>query len=602
MHVTGSGQQNRYRFEENSDLKAISLERHSASSAELPQLVEIEVEVTEKDLENMQSMQKNVEQLTERAGSKYVDINKLQQAKSWKLDEIAVKDRFAYHVRNGNLEPVRDSGKASFLQYLKMFEMVATLREEFGFAPLSMPLVYLPVNRTASGFQSNVELASYNDSETKRHSDAEISKSATSIVKLAIGRLAQKYRLLLEEDMGQAMQKLREDKDLRELTKVLGRLGYEWLLKPIDALKNKYDVYLVKQGFSFPVSAASSGERELITYLLAIFALKVRDAFIIVDEPELHLHPKWQKTLLQIFVQLADSTKNQFLLATHSPTFVSPESIQYVSRVYSHEKQGRILRLDTEALPDARHLLNIVNSQNNERLFFADEVVLVEGLSDRIFFEAVLDRYGRSSSTRAVLEVISVGGKGFFEAYTKVLKACHTPYSIIADLDYIEQVGTPEIQALFKTDAKEIKEDVVDNGKSLDGAALVQAIDKAVSSGSWNNASKVWNYIKTRHRHLRIDLSERDEETLSEFLELKRRERVYILKRGSLEAYLPDGHASKDLDKLICLLAGENFWEKLPEDGKDELDEIARRLLPEEGLRQAATSLEHVEEEQAIAG
>ena len=179
---------------------------------------------------------------------------------------------------------------------------------------------------------------------------------------------------------------------------------------------------LKKQGSSFFVDAASSGERELLTYLFAIFALNVRDALIIVDEPELHLHPKWQKTLLQLFIRLAQSTNNQFLLATHSPTFVSPESIQYVSRVFSHQQRSHILRLNTTMLPEAKHLLNIVNSQNNERLFFADEVALVEGLSDRMFFDAVLDRFGRSASSRSILEVIAVGGKGFFEPMPKCSK------------------------------------------------------------------------------------------------------------------------------------------------------------------------------------
>ena len=51
-----------------------------------------------------------------------------------------------------------------------------------------------------------------------------------------------------------------------------------------------------------------------------------------------------------------------------------------------------MLRLNVSDLPDGRHLSNIVNSQNNERIFFADKVLLVEGLSDLIFFEAALAR------------------------------------------------------------------------------------------------------------------------------------------------------------------------------------------------------------------
>ena len=84
---------------------------------------------------------------------------------------------------------------------------------------------------------------------------------------------------------------------------------------------------LDKQGSRFRLSAASSGERELMTYLFAIYALNVKDALIVIDEPELHLHPRWQKILLELFERLAKDTGNQFLMATHSPAFASPATI-----------------------------------------------------------------------------------------------------------------------------------------------------------------------------------------------------------------------------------------------------------------------------------
>lgn len=577
IHAPTAEQPNRYEIRQNDALNNMTLERHSAGESR-EQLVEIEVEVTSIDLKNMHSMQDDADRLTELASKKYYNLA-ISNAKSWVLEDISVGMRFVYSISNGSFQQSGGTAGTSFLQYLQMFEMDGRLRDEFELAALSTPLVYLPVNRAASGFQSNVELAGYNDFETKRHSDAASSRSTTSIVNLAIGRLAQKYRMLLEKDNGIAASEFRNDANLKELTSLLSELGYEWSLETINPLKNQYDVRLKKQGSSFLVGAASSGERELLTYLFAIFALNVRDALIIVDEPELHLHPKWQKTLLQLFIRLAKSTGNQFLLATHSPTFVSPESIQYVSRVFSSQQRSHILRLNTTALPEAKHLLNIVNSQNNERLFFADEVVLVEGLSDRIFFEAVLDRHGRSTSSKSILEVISVGGKGFFDAYGKVLQASEIHYSIISDLDYVEQVGTAEIKALFKVDSREIKVDVIENVKSLDGDSLVQAIDVALTSGNWDHAVQIWAYIKARRRQLRRDLTAENLASLNVFLESKRTENIYILSRGALEDYLPTGHSSKDMDKLIRLLNENDFWELLPQDGRVELGIIAQGLL-----------------------
>lgn len=570
---------NRHEFRVNDALNRLVLEKHSAGDA-LNQLIEIEIEATKQDIANMEAIKGDGATLIELAGDKYINVNtSLHRASFWAIDAIAEGQRFVYRLNSGSFSTDGTPASQYFLEYLNIFEIEGSLREEFDLSPLSTPLIYLPVNRAASGFQSNVELAGYNAFETKRNSDAASSRNPTSVVNLAVGRLAQKFRLLLEQDSGEAVSQFKEDANLKELTKLLEELGYEWNLETINPLKNQYDVRLKKQGSSFLVGAASSGERELLTYLFAIFALNVKDALIIVDEPELHLHPKWQKILIQLFIRLSATTGNQFLLATHSPTFVSPESIQFVSRVFSKGQRSHILRLNSSKLPEERHLLNIVNSQNNERLFFSDEVVLVEGLSDRIFFENVLDRFGRSNSSRTIIEVIAVGGKGFFEAYAKVLRACEIPYSIIADLDYVEQVGSDKVKGLFAIDKKKIKQDVFDNVKSLDSDALIEAIDLALLNGTWTDASQIWEYIKTSRRRLKRDLTIEETAELTAFIQSKREDRTYVLQLGALEDYLPLGYRAKNLDKLIHLLADKNYWTQLTAESANELEMVANSIL-----------------------
>jgi hypothetical protein len=56
-------------------------------------------------------------------------------------------------------------------------------------------------------------------------------------------------------------------------------------------------------------------------------------------------------------------------------------------------------------------------------------------------------------------------------------------------------------------------------------------------------------------RTLKDNLSSEDKAALDLFIDAKRAERIYILRLGALEAYLPLGHGSKDLNKLIVLLA-----------------------------------------------
>ncbi len=187
---------------------------------------------------------------------------------------------------------------APFQTYLSLFEVANQLRSDLALATLSTPMIYPPVNRTANGFQSQISLSGYNEFDHKRSVDAATSRSQGSTVTMAIGRLALKYRLLLEKDNGKAKAEFYEEEQIKSLTKALKSLGYDWELECIDPLSNQYDVRLKKQKSSFLSGSASSGEKELLTYLFSIYALNVRDALIIVDEPELHLHPKWQNTLL----------------------------------------------------------------------------------------------------------------------------------------------------------------------------------------------------------------------------------------------------------------------------------------------------------------
>ena len=150
----------------------------------------------------------------------------------------------------------------------------------------------------------------------------------------------------------------------------------------------------------------------------------------------------------------------------------------------------------------------------------------------------------------------------------------------IADLDYIEEIGSFDIKGLFKIDETEIKKDVIDNIKSSDGQALVARIEEAIATGSWTDAQATWGYIKSRRKKLRADIKDSDKELLQDFILTKRKERIYLLKKGALEAYLPEGYRAKDTDKLIRFISAGDFWTNLAADAQKELSEIAHLLLP----------------------
>jgi putative ATP-dependent endonuclease of the OLD family len=577
FYQTGGGL---WRLDWNNTLDRLTFENHSKALSG-PQLIEIEVVVTSSDIENMKLIKEDAGSMEELTGKKFQE-NPFAAASSWDLEKIAVGDVFSYALQDGNFQHGENPHALSFLEYLRLYEIDKQLRSEMDKTPLQLPIVYLPVTRTSTGFSSQVVLANYDDNNVKKENDSITSRNgAANLIQMAIGRLARRYRDLQEDSNQNAKEKFYQDANLVALSTDLKELGYTWELDTLNRYSNQYDIKLTKQGTSFSVYNASSGEKELLTYLFAIHALNVRNAVIIVDEPELHLHPKWQKALLKIWEKLAKETGNQFVLATHSPTFISPDSIKYVTRVYSEDQQSKVVQIEPKRLVNPKQLFNIVNSQNNEKMFFADRVILVEGLSDRIFFERVFDNYiaSKGISNNQTLEIISVGGKGLFAPYQKLLSEFKVKNKVIADLDYIEQIGDSGVKQLFVVNNREIKKDVIENIKSMDADKLAATIEDAITSGDWKDSQDVWEYIKSHRRKLKSDLNDKEAKALNKFIGSKIKEGLFLLGRGSLEDYLPEGLKSKDLEKLIEYVKSDDFFKKLSKEVKVELDQICEKCL-----------------------
>lgn len=566
-------------FIPNDQISTAYLEKHHQGKSR-QQRITLVLEVTESDIRNIASIQEACPTIDPLDGIVMRGGNKASISANWNVQVLRQGLLLTYTVLNGTLQPPLDEAHRIFREFLNHFELLSQKMHVAGLGTLTTPMLSLPVNRSHNQLQLTVSLASHDEGNYKKGVDAATSRTGASTTIVAIGRLAKQWRELLELADGRTREKFFADEKVMHLTQALQALGYTWELKCTNTNTNQFEILLTKQGISFLASNASSGEKELLTYLLSIYALGVRDALVVVDEPELHLHPRWQKTLLNLFERLAADTGNQFVLATHSPTFIAPSSIQYVSRVHSEVQQSRITRLNDLSLPDRKYLFQVVNSQNNERIFFADLVILVEGVSDRIVFERLLEDWKKTpDSYQGIVEIIDVGGKGFFATYQKLLAACRIRHSVIADLDYVEQIGTPEVKELFELDTKELVGDVINNAKSLDGAELSAAIDEAINTNSTERLKAIWPYILKRRRRLKQHLSYEQMGCLNCFTFGEKKRGRLLLRRGALEDYLPAGFKKKDLEPLIRLVEGNDLATTLPNGSYVALREVLMNAI-----------------------
>ncbi|PVZ82770.1 hypothetical protein C9426_28520 [Serratia sp. S1B] len=75
---------------------------------------------------------------------------------------------------------------------------------------------------------------------------------------------------------------------------------------------------------SFDIGEASSGEQCVIITMLGISSIIKDNSLILIDEPEVCLHPEWQEKYILLLTNIFKSYKEcQFIIATHSPQIVS---------------------------------------------------------------------------------------------------------------------------------------------------------------------------------------------------------------------------------------------------------------------------------------
>ena len=126
---------------------------------------------------------------------------------------------------------------------------------------------------------------------------------------------------------------------------------------------------------------------------------------VLIDEPEMGLHPSLQRELLAHLLKINQEDGTQFFIATHSPIFLSdPEKV--TSFVMQNQKGQRVcVHVPMESLHTVWSDLGIRPGD----LLQNDINVLVEGQSDIIFFENVLDLYRKELRDMA-LGVVQYGG------------------------------------------------------------------------------------------------------------------------------------------------------------------------------------------------
>lgn len=183
----------------------------------------------------------------------------------------------------------------------------------------------------------------------------------------------------------------------------------------------------------------ASGITQLVSLLAAIYDDTI--GTLIVDEPEISLHPQLQAFILEEMESVAgdwaDPSKKRILISTHSPSFLPLRSLSDLPNIVFFGGDADCRQIDpADGLLQSSKLKDFVAriSLSHRQALFAERILLVEGPSDEIVAARTARRLGLKIEARNT-QILPALGKGEFREARKLFTEIGMRVTVLADLD-----------------------------------------------------------------------------------------------------------------------------------------------------------------------
>ena len=185
----------------------------------------------------------------------------------------------------------------------------------------------------------------------------------------------------------------------------------------------------------YSVAAEASGLVNVISILAALFDEVVE--VLLIDEPEVSLHPQLQSYLLREMKSAAKRYNKTIIISTHSAEMIELNTASELCNFVFFRKDS----LPKQISPDTPELNSVKLKEFLLRMsliysegFFAKKVMLIEGSSDMILCRYLCNRLNLNLDV-AGSQIIPVEGKGQFPVITKLFRLIGKEVCVLTDLD-----------------------------------------------------------------------------------------------------------------------------------------------------------------------
>lgn len=196
----------------------------------------------------------------------------------------------------------------------------------------------------------------------------------------------------------------------------------------------------VMGGDGYAANYEASGILQLVALLSAIHNDDI--GALLIDEPEISLHPQHQAFLLEEMEQVAgdpsDPKKKLIVLATHSASMLPLRRIDELPKItfFTSVRRAPVqVAPDADILKRAKLAALVARLGTTHRIaMFAEHILLVEGPSDEIVASQLARKLGLRLLARNA-QILPVIGKGEFIEAAKLFRLMSKRVALLADLD-----------------------------------------------------------------------------------------------------------------------------------------------------------------------
>ena len=299
--------------------------------------------------------------------------------------------------------------------------------------------------RNYNQFNSSVSLSSDGRTQARQIKNATydqsittVEQSAPTIFSLVALTSAQAHYDL--QDSGIAEPQRTQDANgnpiLKSINSHLSILNLKCVVELTDLHSWQYSFKFIDIKRNEPltdINRLSAGQKSLVHLIFEAYGRgAIKGGLVIIDEPEIHLHHQLQSKYLEIIYNINMTQHCQYILVTHSESFINSKTIGNVKRLALDENNSTVVKIP-ELTSKQKTLVKILDNSKATYALFSKKVVLVEGGSDRYFFSAVLQtKYPQLTQEISILDI---AGKKSYDEWRTFFECLGLTVYHIADQD-----------------------------------------------------------------------------------------------------------------------------------------------------------------------